>query len=199
MDTPTLDPSSARAGRALTNFDSALKKLFLTQKGKTNLLPHQHHALPLLQCQSELLVAPCDKNLEPAIIERHDYLDIAFHDHLNDQLTYQPLTLVEATTFHWRLDQDIEASLQMHHKSCTKMEHRFLQEHLKQANKTFFARFYLTLKVHKLKPRQNVNHLKSHPIVSCPGSLLHPLGIWTDYYLQQVARIQPSYFKDSFT
>ena len=183
----------------LSNFDSALKKLFLARTGKTNLLPHQHRALASLQRQSELLVAPCDKNLGPAIIERSDYLDIAFRDHLNDRTTYKPLTPAEATTAHWRLDQDIEAWLRTHHKSCTKMERRFLREHLKQANETPFARFYLTLKAHKLKPGQNVNHLKSRPIVSCPGSLLHPLGIWTDHYLQQVARIQPSYFKDSFT
>ena len=43
-------------------------------------------------------------------------------------------------------------------------------------NKKAFAGFYLTLKAHKLKPGQNVTHLKSRPIVTCPCSLLHHRG-----------------------
>ena len=61
-----------------------------------------------------------------------------------------------------------------------------------------FAGFYLTLKAHKLKPGQNVTHLKSRPIVSCPGSLLHPLGIWTNRKLQSLAKQQVSYFRNSY-
>ena len=65
-------------------------------------------------------------------------------------------------------------------------------------NKKSFAGFYLTLKAHKLKPGQNVTHLKSRPIVSCPGSLLHPLGIWIDRKLQTLAKQQVSYFRNSY-
>ena len=38
---------------------------------------------------------PCDKNLGPAIIERHDYLKIAMRDHLNDTTTYKLLNQSE--------------------------------------------------------------------------------------------------------
>ena len=77
------------------------------------------------------------------------------------------------------------------------MERAFLKQGLDK-NKKPFSGFYLTLKAHKLKPGQNVNQLKSRPIVSCPGSLLHPLGIWTDRKLQTLAKQQVSYFRNSY-
>ena len=82
-------------------------------------------------------------------------------------------------------------------KTLTKMECAFLKQGLDN-NKKAFAGFYLTLKAHKLKPGQNVTHLKSRPIVACSGSLLHPLGIWIDRKLQVIAKQQESYFRNSF-
>ena len=76
------------------------------------------------------------------------------------------------------------------------MKRAFLKQGLKD-NKKAFTGFYLTLKAHKLKPGQNVTHLKSRPIFACPGSLLHPLGIWTDWKLQALAKEQVSYFRNS--
>ena len=43
-----------------------------------------------------------------------------------------------------------------------------------------------------------MTHLKSRPIVACPSSLLHPLGIWTDRKLQPLAKRQVSYFRNSY-
>ena len=71
-----------------------------------------------------------------------------------------------------------------------------MQEKL-DSNKASYARFYLTLKAHKLTPGETVDHLKSRPIVSCPGSLLHGLGVWVDHKLQEVAKNTISYFKNS--
>ena len=79
----------------LSRFSAALNKLFKTRKGKTNLLPHQHRALQTLQQQQMFLIVPCDNNLGPAIIERHDYLKIAMPDHLSDTTTYKSLTTSE--------------------------------------------------------------------------------------------------------
>ena len=73
------------------------------------------------------------------------------------------------------------------------MEHAFIQEELK-SNQSRYARLYLTLKDHKLKPGQTVDHLKSLPIVSCPGSLLHGLSVWVDRKFQEVAQKTVSYF-----
>ena len=77
------------------------------------------------------------------------------------------------------------------------MECAFLRKELK-SNQSPYARFYLTLKAHKLKPGQMVDQLKSRPIVvSCPGSLLHGLGVWVDRKLQEVVQNTISYFKNT--
>ena len=76
------------------------------------------------------------------------------------------------------------------------MERAFIREKL-DSNKAPYARFYLTLKAHQLKPGEMVDHLKSRPIISCPGSLLHGLGIWVDRKLQEVAKNTISNFKNS--
>ena len=89
----TIPPSALE--ERLSRFSTALNKLFKTCKGKTNLLPHQHRALRTLQQQQTFLIVPCDKNLGPAIIERHDYLKIAKRDHLSDTITYKSLTTSE--------------------------------------------------------------------------------------------------------
>ena len=82
-------------------------------------------------------------------------------------------------------------------KTPTKIERPFLKQGLDNNKKTF-AGFYLTLKAHKHMSGQNVTHLKSRPIVACPGSLLQPLGIWIDRKLQTIAKQQESYFRNSF-
>ena len=76
------------------------------------------------------------------------------------------------------------------------MERAFIREELKLSQSPF-ALFYLTLKAHKLKPGQTVDQLKSRPIVSCPGSLLHGLGVWVDRKLQEVAKRTVSFFKNT--
>ena len=86
--------------------------------------------------------------------------------------------------------------MKTHHKKLTKMERAFLCKKLK-SNQAPYARLYLTLKAHKLKPGQTVDHLKSRPIVSCPGSLLHGLCVWVDRKLQEVAQRTVSYFKNT--
>ena len=92
--------------------------------------------------------------------------------------------------------KSIVAWLKTHHKILPKMERAFIRGKL-DSNKASYARFYLTLKAHKLKPGQTVDHLKSRPIVSCPGSLLHGLGVWVDQKLQEVAKSTISYFKNN--
>ena len=183
--------------KCLDKFATTLNILFKRRMGKTNLLSYQTRALQSLQQQQDFLICPCDKNLGPAIIERDDYIKIAMRDHLLDGRTYRRLSEADCKNHKQRLIQEIKSWLKQYNKTLTKMERAFLKQGLDQ-NKRAFAGFYLTLKAHKLKPGQNVTHLKSCPIVSCPGSLLHPLGIWTDRKLQSLAKQQILYFRNSF-
>ena len=181
----------------LENFSNTLSKLFKKRIGKTNLLPYQTRALQLLQQQQDFLVCPCDKNLGPAIIERDDYIKITMKDHLLDGRTYRRLSQADCANNKTRIEEELKSWMKKFNKTLTKMERAFLKQGLEK-NKKAFAGFYLTLKAHKLKPGQNVTHLKSRPIVACPGSLLHPLGIWIDRKLQVIAKQQESYFRNSF-
>ena len=150
----------------------------------------------MLQQQQTFLIVPCDKNLGPTIIEHHDYLKIAMRDHLSDTTTYKSLTTSEIDRYSSDIKKHILGWLKTHHKTVTKMERAFLRKKLK-SNQSPYAQFYLTLKAHKLKPGQTVDQLKSRPIVSCPGSLLHDLGVWVDRKLQEVAQRTVSYFKNT--
>ena len=118
-------------------------------------------------------------------------------DHLLDGQTYRQLSTADCANNKKRLEQELMSWMKTYNKTLTKMECAFLKQGLEN-NKKAFAGFYLTLKAHKLKPGQNVTHLKSRPIVACPGSLLHPLGIWIDRKLQALAKQQESYFRNSY-
>ena len=153
--------------------------------GKTNLLPHQQRALSTLDQQDTFLIVPCDKNLGPAIIERHDYLKIAMRDDLNDTTSYKLLTRVKSNDSQ-QLKKTV-AWLKTHHKKSHEDGTNIHQGKTRQ-NKVPYARPYLTLIAHKLKPGQTVDKLKNRHIVSCPGSILHGLGLWVDRKLQEVAK-----------
>ena len=117
-------------------------------------------------------------------------------DHLSDTTTYKSQTTSEIGCYSSEIKKQILGWLKTYNKKLAKMEHAFICEELK-SNLSPFACFYLTLKAHKLKSGQMVDHLKSQPIVSCPGSLLHGLGVWVDRKLQEVAQKTVSYFKNT--
>ena len=114
---------------------------------------------------------------------------MAYCDHLNDHSTYCYLSPSESKRESTKLMHNLKDWLQDFKDDLTKGELKFLQRSTKQTMDPFPV-FYLTLKVHK-RP------LKSHPIISCSGSLLYGLAIWVDSQLQKVAQTQWSYFKRS--
>eukprot|EP00957_Ditylum_brightwellii_P002756 211555-Ditylum_brightwellii.AAC.1 len=69
------------------------------------------------------------------------------------------------------------------------MEREFILTALAE-NKDPFPAFYLLVKVHKTP-------WKTCPIVSCVGSLLHPLGVWLAHHIHDIAKSMPTYWEDS--
>ena len=185
-----LFPFPRELPRRLLAFQTFLQGIVTRTKCKPNLLPHQCRALDYLRNQTSLLVVQCDKNLGPAVIEREAYIKLVIRDHLSDTTTYQRLSSTVAATEAKRLWHLLTEWIKKHKAILTKYEHRFLCHHL-NTNKEPFATFYATMKVHK-------HPLKTHPIVSCSGSLLAAIGVWVDDKLQKAARAQQSYFKSSF-
>lgn len=140
----------------------------------------------LLQ-RKDLIVFRTDKNLGPAIIERTRYIKLAFRDHLHDAKTYQPLTGNGAENrialCHRKLERFIEK-----HFEKTSPGRKFLERSMNV--KDPYSHFYLLAKVHK-------SPLKTRPIVSVSGSLLHGLGLWVDEQLQKIAANLPFIFRSS--
>lgn len=176
--------------RRIAKFTAHLKSLVKKTKCRSNLLSHQRKALSYLRTQTDLLIVQCDKNLGPAVIERDEYIKLAFKDHLNDNRTYERLTPTRARSYHQRIKRLLKQWMKKHKKVISRNEKRFLLTNI-EANVDPFATFYMTMKVHKTP-------LKTRPIVSCSGTLLESLGVWVDSKLQIAAKKQPSYFKSSF-
>ena len=72
-----------------------------------------------------------------------------------------------------------------------KEERKFLRTN-PRLNEEPWGFLYLLFRVHKVP-------LKTHPVVSYCGNLLHPLGQFFTEWLQPLARMQKFYFQDSFT
>lgn len=176
--------------RRLNSFKTAVRPLFRLRRVRSNLLPFQAQALKSLQKDENLLVVQCDKNLGPATIERHRYIEFAKNDHLKDGSTYKQISRQDAA---WRasaIANGIKKWIKDFQGSLEDNEKRFLRYHLK-SNKTPFSFLYLLFKVHKTP-------LKTRPILSGSGSLLQPLGMWIDDKLQPIAQTCKSYFKSSY-
>jgi hypothetical protein len=64
--------------RRLHSFKESVKKLVNPKHSPSNLLIHQKKALNYLRNQQDFSVVQCDKNLGPYIIERGEYIKLAF-------------------------------------------------------------------------------------------------------------------------
>jgi hypothetical protein len=174
----------------LAQFESTISPHFRCKPIRQNLLRHQRFALESLRSQNDFLIAQCDKNLGPAVIEREEYIRLAFRDHLSDASTYRYLDPAAVAHTRHRLFSLLRQWLVKYRSSLSKAERTFLTR-LESACLDPFPYFYLTMKVHKTP-------VKTRPIVSCTGSLYYGLGVWIDDKLQKVARAQKTYFKSSF-
>ena len=178
------------------SFKDRIGNLFSKKKGTPNLLPHQRRALAWLRNQDDLLVIQCDKNLGPAVIEKSKYIEMAYRDHFNDEVTYRFLTEMEAKLHAGRIKKTINDFIAKwyipkNNESALKAtEVKFLRSLLKECI-TAFPAFYLMPKAHKAGP------LTSRPVSSCSGSYLYGLGVWVDDKLQKVVKTMQTYFKNS--
>ena len=86
--------------------------------------------------------------------------------------------------------KQINKFLQTYKKRLSQTEIKFIRKQTKDCTDPF-PKLYLLMKVHKTP-------LKTRPVVSCSGSLLHPLGVWLDTMLQPIATSLPSFIASSY-
>ena len=124
-------------------------------------------------------------------IEPHEYIRYATRDHLGDNRPYQSLTPAAASYRATKVQKMLEKWIRNYLHVLSKEERKFLCTHLRE-NEDLWGFLYLLFKVHK-------NPLKTQPVVLYCGNLLLPLGQLITEWLQPLAKLQKSYFQDSFT
>ncbi len=174
-------------------FTKSISCLFKPTKCKTNLLPIQSAALCRLRNHPLICVMKTDKNLGPAIIERHRYIVKAYENHLSDKKTYRQLDERTATNRITAVKHILTRYIERHFKP-RHPDRIFLERNLEKfsdgSTTDPYSRFYLTAKIHKTP-------WKTRPIISVSGSLLHALGRYLDAELQIVIKRLPFVVRSS--
>ena len=142
------------------------------------------------QHDKRMIIVNTHKGLGPGGQLLSDYTKDAINNHLGDPQIYARLTKQEATASAIHIRHEIACWISKYNHSIPKNVKAFLRHHLKE-NVDPFGYFYLLYKIHK-KP------MKTRPICSDSGSLLHPLGMYINDMLQPIARSRPSFFKSSY-
>ena len=159
----------------------------------SNLTRTQTETINKLQQNPHTITLLTDKNLGPVIMDRQEYINRVFTDHLLDTNTYKRLSKEEAE----KILADILEYLQYTFEnpsssvqnSLSNQDIRYFSRALHETNYRI-PTFYGLIKIHK-------QPWKIRPVVSCCGSLLARLSTWVDFHLQKLKKFIPSYIKDS--
>ena len=171
-------------------FTNSLTRIFTKKHSPSNLSVSQQHLLKKLLTKQDFVIAKADKNLGPCIIERDAYIRFAIQDHLKCKNTYRKMSYQVAISHMAEVRKKINKFLYKHRDTLNATEKKFIRKRTKEVDDPFPV-LYLLMKVHKTP-------LKTRPVVSCSGSLLHALGIWLDTALQPIATSLPSFINSSY-
>jgi hypothetical protein len=177
---------------------TAFRKQFLTlvrnnqPKPTSNLSKRQEKLLAMLRKAKQFIISPTDKNLGPAIMERSQYIQRCFQDHLTNKSTYQRLSTDEATILRYNSRGAII-------KTVSKKKPKVLNH----AETTYFNRSFSAVPIRRppqfyILPKVHKTPWKTRPVVSCVGSFNEIASKWLDYKLSKVVDLCPSYTKDSY-
>ena len=176
--------------RRLIAFQAQVSSQFSARKCQTNLSPPQLRLLNDFKQDHSIITVNTDKGLGIARIEYEKYIKDAFKFHFNDKSTYKYLSAAEAAEEAALIMDLIDDWLMRHQVSLGKKVCEYIRHHV-GACKHPFPFFYQLYKIHK-------QPVKTRPVISGCGSLLHSIGHWIDEQLQPIARKMPAYFKSSY-
>ena len=180
--------------RRLSRFFTAVRKKFRQRKASPNLLPCQEKLLNDLLNHPTLLFPSTDKGLGPCAVTYDQYIRDCLV-HLLNETVYEQITEEEAMTSVEGVQEQISNWLNKNERLLPRMAKRFIRKHMSESVKSPFGQFYILYKVHKGKKD---GRWPTRPVCSDVSSLPHGLGKWVTEQLMPVARVQKSYFKDSF-
>lgn len=159
----------------------------------SNLSDRQDKLLASLRKARQFIVTPTDKNLGPAILERSQYMQRCFQDHLLNEHTYRRLDDPKSRTLRYNARANIILAIaqatkrgQLNHAEETYFSRSIAEEPIRRP-----PQFYILPKVHKTP-------WKTRPVVSCVGSFNEIASKWLDYKLSKVVKLCPSHIKDSY-
>ena len=186
------EPANEELSNRCCSFVSSIARKFKKKKKQhANLLPNQKAALQWLTEHPEVMVWSADKNLGTCVIEREEYIRLAFRDHLSDSKTYRKLTETESKARCKYIRTLIDSFITTFEKRIGAENTDFILKstaEVKPGNEPSFM--YLTAKVHKTP-------LKTRPIISTVGSITSGLGRWIDVELKKISKHLPYIAKSS--
>lgn len=168
---------------ALESIKIQLSQLPTNNKPAFNLSKRQHFALKSLMQNNNIIINKADKGSTVVIQNRNDYIDEAL-THLNDTVTYQPLS--GDSTNH--ICQQIKNVLTDFLEKCYITKNMYL--FCLPPPKARLARIYFLKKIHK-------NPMGIRPIVSSCLSPTENISQFIDYWLQPHIKQLLSYLKDT--
>ena len=169
-----------------------------------NVTASQGELFSKVRKSDKFIVIEADKNLGGSVMLRDDYIRRGVSEHLGNQAVYERLTEAAAKNHLKRLDYLLHVFVSKHRPlkpnedprtamtsdELTKPDETYLLRALNLKSAGQFARFRMTIKVHKKPP-------KMRPIVCCAGTRLNYLSKWLDYQFQRLKPFIPSYIRDS--
>jgi hypothetical protein len=179
--------------RRRLKFQKQVTSLFRAKRrNHPNLLPSQQAALSWLKQHPEYIVFNTDKNLGPAIIEREEYIRLAWRDHLSDTTTYRQLSDDEYNSRIRSIYTNIKTFLEIF-KTIDKSNREYISRKLDDTSTGNEAAFmYLLAKIHK-------SPMKTRAIISYAGNYCSGIAKWVDIQLQKVVKHMPYVAKSSAT
>ena len=129
-----------------------------------------------------------DYDILPKIIEQYVYIERVYRDNIYQRGIYLYLPTALAVVKRASIIMKIVARIKQHANQITRVEKRFLTKIL-QYNVNPLPWLYGMITTHKTP-------WATRPIISCTGSLVNPIGVWTDCKFQQVAADMSAYFNN---
>jgi hypothetical protein len=145
----------------------------------------------MLRKAKTFVITPTDKNLGPSIMERSQYIEGCFQDHLTNELTYKRCSDREITVLRYNSWGAIIRTITKRGKNLNLAKKTYFNWSIKAEPIRQPPQFYILPKVHKTP-------WKTRPVVSCVGSFNEIASKWLDYRLLKVVDLCPSYTKDSY-